>query len=41
MCGRKGKKFKLTPAMEDYLEAIAIIKQERGVARVRDIGTLL
>lgn len=41
MYGRKDKKFKLTPAMEDYLEAIATIKQKQGVARVRDIGDFL
>ncbi len=41
MCARKSKKFKLTPAMEDYIEAIGIIKQEQGVARVRDIGNFL
>jgi DtxR family Mn-dependent transcriptional regulator len=41
MSGQKDKRFKLTPVMEDYLETIAIIKRERGVARVRDISSLL
>ena len=27
--------------MEDYLEAMASLKKEKGVARVRDIGRLL
>jgi len=27
--------------MEDYLEAVAFLKREKGVARVRDIGRLL
>ena len=41
MNGRKQGKSKLTSNMEDYLEAIAIIKQEQGVARIRDIGKFL
>jgi DtxR family Mn-dependent transcriptional regulator len=31
----------LTPAMEDYLEAIYYLEQERRVARVRDIANRL
>lgn len=34
-------KFELSPVMEDYLKAIAIIKTERSVARVRDIADSL
>ena len=37
----KPGKSRLTSNMEDYLEAIAIVKQELGVARVRDIGNRL
>ena len=36
---KKGKK--LSSSMEDYLEAIAFLKKDKGVARVRDIGRLL
>ena len=35
------EKKKLTSNMEDYLEAIALLKREKGVARVRDISRLL
>jgi len=34
-------KKKLSSTMEDYLEAIAVLKKQNGVARVRDIGRLL
>ncbi len=37
----KKKRKSLSPNMEDYLEAIALLKQEKGVARVKDIGSLL
>ena len=36
----KSKKT-LTSSMEDYLEAIALLKKSKGIARVRDIGRLL
>ncbi|MFZ2938309.1 MAG: metal-dependent transcriptional regulator [Candidatus Omnitrophota bacterium] len=32
---------KLSSNMEDYLEAIALLKREKGVARVNDIGRFL
>jgi DtxR family Mn-dependent transcriptional regulator len=32
---------KISANMEDYLEAIATLKKEMGVARVKDIGRLL
>ncbi len=32
---------KISSNMEDYLEAIAFLKKEKGVARVNDIGRLL
>ncbi|HNQ63240.1 MAG TPA: metal-dependent transcriptional regulator [Syntrophorhabdaceae bacterium] len=35
------KDIKLSSSMEDYLEAIAVLKKENGVARVKDIGNLL
>ena len=35
------KTGKLSSNMEDYLEAMAALKKEKGVARVRDIGRLL
>ncbi|MBD3426790.1 MAG: MarR family transcriptional regulator [Candidatus Omnitrophica bacterium] len=35
------KKKKLTSSMEDYLEAIAAIKAEKGVARVKDISKMM
>jgi len=35
------KDTKLSSNMEDYLEAIAVLKKETGVARVKDIGNLL
>jgi DtxR family Mn-dependent transcriptional regulator len=35
------KTTKLTESMEDYLEAIAIVKGREGVARVRDITKML
>lgn len=34
-------KKKLSSAMEDYLEAVAALKKQDGIARVRDIGRLL
>jgi len=34
-------KKKLSSNMEDYLEAIAVLKKKNGVARVRDISRLL
>ncbi len=35
------KTGKLSSSMEDYLEAVAALKKEKGAARVRDIGRLL
>ena len=35
------KTGKLSSHMEDYLEAVAALKKEKGAARVRDIGELL
>ncbi len=35
------KEIKLSSNMEDYLEAIALLIKERGVARVKDIGDFL
>ncbi len=35
------KDKKLSSNMEDYLEAIALLKKEKGIARVRDISRLL
>ena len=35
------KTSKLSSSMEDYLEAIAVLKQKNKVARVRDISNLL
>ncbi len=35
------KNKKLSSNMEDYLEAIAMLKKEEGIARVRDISRLL
>jgi len=35
------KDIRLSSNMEDYLEAIAVLKKETGVARVKDIGNLL
>ena len=32
---------RLSQSMEDYLEAIALIKKQKGVARVKDIGRLM
>lgn len=37
MCADK----QLSSNMEDYLEAIAILKKQKGVARVKDIGIML
>ena len=34
-------KTKISSNMEDYLEAIAFLKREKGIARVSDIGRLL
>ncbi|HNS32935.1 MAG TPA: metal-dependent transcriptional regulator [bacterium] len=31
----------LTQSLEDYLEAIKILKKEKGIARVKDIGRFL
>lgn len=31
----------LTPALEDYLEGILILREEKGVVRVKDLATLL
>ena len=31
----------LSQSMEDYLEAIAVLKKKNGIARVKDIGALL
>ena len=36
----KGKK-KISPNMEDYLEVIALLKKDGGVARVKDISRLM
>ena len=33
--------IKLSSNMEDYLEAIAALKKEKGIARVKDISALL
>ncbi len=35
------EKRKLSSNMEDYLEAVAVLKKKNGVARVRDISRLL
>lgn len=35
------KNKKLSSNMEDYLEAIVVLKKEKGVARVRDISRLM
>ena len=35
------KNKKLSSNMEDYLEAVAMLKKEKGVARVKDISHLL
>jgi len=35
------RKNKLSSNMEDYLEAVAVLKKKNGIARVRDIGKLL
>ncbi|MFC1675062.1 metal-dependent transcriptional regulator [Candidatus Omnitrophota bacterium] len=32
---------RLSSSMEDYLEAVALLKKDKGVARVRDISRLL
>lgn len=32
---------RLSSSLEDYLETIAFLKQQKGVARVRDIGKLM
>ncbi|MBC7240474.1 MAG: metal-dependent transcriptional regulator, partial [Chloroflexi bacterium] len=31
----------LTPALEDYLEGILILKEEKGIVRVKDLAHLL
>ena len=41
MAGSTNKTTRLTESMEDYLEAIALVKKRQGVARVRDITKLL
>lgn len=33
--------LKLSSSLEDYLETIAVLKQQKGTARVRDIGQLM
>ncbi|MCS7233801.1 MAG: metal-dependent transcriptional regulator [Synergistetes bacterium] len=33
--------FTLTPALEDYLEGILTLKEEKGVVRVKDLASLL
>ncbi len=38
---RENQSIKLTSAMEDYLEAIYHLEQERRIARVRDIALKL
>lgn len=38
---KAAKNKKLTPAMEDYLEAVATLKESKGVARAKDISRLL
>jgi len=38
---KRDKSKKLSSNMEDYLEAIAILKEKRGAARVKDVGHLL
>lgn len=35
------KKKKLSSNMEDYMEAIAVLKKKKGVARVKDLANLL
>ncbi|MBD3379624.1 MAG: metal-dependent transcriptional regulator [Candidatus Omnitrophica bacterium] len=35
------KKHKLTSSMEDYLEAISVLGEEKGIVRVRDIGKVM
>lgn len=32
---------KLSSSLEDYLETIALVKQQNGIARVRDVGKLM
>ena len=32
---------KLSQSMEDYLEAIAVLKRDKGIARVKDISCLM
>jgi DtxR family transcriptional regulator, Mn-dependent transcriptional regulator len=41
MCGGPVNAKELSSNMEDYLEAIAALKDRQGVARVRDIGRFL
>ena len=41
MPGQSNKTVKLSESMEDYLEAIALVKQKRGIVRVKDITRLL
>ncbi|MCK4851629.1 MAG: metal-dependent transcriptional regulator [Candidatus Omnitrophica bacterium] len=41
MSVKAAEKRKLSSNMEDYLEAIAVLKKDEGVARVRDISRLL
>lgn len=37
----KTSEKKISSSMEDYLEAIALLKKDKGVARVNDIGKIL
>lgn len=38
---KKEQKLNLTPAMEDYLEAISVLQEETGVTRVKEISEYL
>ena len=40
-CGLNGENMKLSPNMEDYLEAVSLCADEKGVARVSDIRDML
>ena len=37
----KGKRKRLSSNMEDYLEAIAVLKKDEGIARVKGISRLM
>ncbi|MFC1804390.1 metal-dependent transcriptional regulator [Candidatus Omnitrophota bacterium] len=41
MKAKPGSARRLSSSMEDYLEAVALLKKDKGVARVRDISRLL